>query len=167
MADITISLVPFTMDHVARTFTWVTNPYFQRSFLMRGQPTWEVHKAHFDQALKDPSQDIFAVIYGDTHCGNCGLKNIAFGKEAELWIYIGEPSLRGKGLGHGATRLLIEKAFEAFDLKLVYVHFGDFNVAARQLYERIGFRQVPLKEGASEQWLDRQCEIIRMELVKS
>ncbi len=167
MADITISLAPFTMDHVAKTFTWVTNPDFQRFFLMRGQPTWEVHQAHFDQALKDRSHQVFAVIYGDTHCGNCGLKNIVPGNEAELWIYIGEPSLRRKSLGYSATKLLIAKAFEVFDLKLVYVHFGDFNAPARRLYERTGFRQVPLKESAGEQWLNRECEIIRMELLKS
>ena len=167
MASIAISLVPFTADHVARTFTWVTNPDLQRAFLMRGQPTWEVHRAYFDQVLKDRSQRVFAVIYGDTHCGNCGLKNIVSRKEAELWIYIGEPFLRGKSLGFEATRSLIAEAFEVLDLKLVYVHFGDFNGPARQLYERIGFRQVPLEESTREQWRKRQCEIVRMELVKS
>lgn len=166
MIEATVSLVPFTTCHVDKTFEWVSDPGFQRSFLMRGRPTREGHRAYFSQALKDPSQDVFAIMYGDIHCGNCGYKNIVLGEESELWIYIGDESLRGRNVGYEALKLLIQKGFEVLNLRSVYVHFGDFNVAARQLYERMGFRQAPLKEGTGEQWLGRHCEIIRMELAR-
>lgn len=164
MIETAVSLVPFTTHHIDKTFIWVSDPDFQHFFLMRGRPTREGHKAYFGRVLKDSSQNVFAIMYGDKHCGNCGFKNIVRGKESELWIYIGDTCLRGKNVGYKALKILIQKGFEALNLKLVYVHFGDFNVAARQLYDRMGFRQVPLKEGIDEQWLGRQCEIIRMEL---
>lgn len=166
MIEATVSLVPFTVGHVDKTFMWVSDLDFQRSFLMRGRPTWEGHRAYFDRVLKDRSQDVFAIMYGDTHCGNCGFRNIVLGEESELWIYIGDASLRGKNIGHEAVKLLIQKGFDVLNLKLIYVHFGDFNAAARHLYEGMGFKQVLLKEGADGQWLNRQCEIIRMELVR-
>lgn len=166
MIEAAVSLVPFTTHHVDKTFVWVSDPDFQHSFLMRGRPTREGHRDYFSLVLKDPSQDVFAIMYGDTHCGNCGFKNIVPGEESEFWIYIGDTSLRGKNIGHEAARLLIQKGFDVLNLKLIYVHFGDFNTTARQLYERMGFRQVPLREGADGQWLNRQCEIIRMELTR-
>jgi RimJ/RimL family protein N-acetyltransferase len=166
MIEATVSLVPFTKSHVDKTFVWVSDSDFQHSFLMRGRPTREGHRAYFSRVLEDSSQGVFAIMYGDIHCGNCGFKNIVPGKESELWIYIGDASLRGKNIGYEAVRLLIQKGFDVLNLKLIYVHFGDFNTTARQLYERMGFRQVPLKEGTNEQWLNRQCEIIRMELAR-
>ena len=164
MIDTTVSLVPFEVNHIDKTFMWVSDTDLQRFFLMRGRPTWEGHKEYFDRVLKDRSQCVFAIMYGDIHCGNCGFKNIVLGEESELWIYIGDASLRGKNIAHKAVKLLIQEGFDVLNLKLIYVHFGDFNTMARQLYERMGFRQVPLKEGADGQWLNRQCEIIRMEL---
>ena len=167
MVDVAVSLIPFTKDHMKKTFTWVEDPDIQRYFLMRGQPTWEGHKSYIDRILKDSSQCVFAIIYGDLHCGNCGLKNIVSGKESELWIYIGDVSLRGRGIGQLAVGLLVQKGFELFHLEMIYVHFGDFNVAARHLYERMGFGQVPLRESTDGPWVNRTCKIVRMELERS
>jgi len=66
-----------------------------------------------------------------------------------------------------AVGLLVQKGFELFHLEMIYVHFGDFNVAARHLYERMGFRQVPLRESTDGPWVNRTCKIVRMELERS
>lgn len=161
MADGHVYLIPFTADHIEKTYEWVTDPDFQRLFLMREQPTWEGHKAYFDRVLADPSQRVFAILHDDAHVGNCGLKNIVREKEGELWLYVGEASMRRKKIGRRAAELLMHYGFEALKLKMICVHFADFNVGARHLYERLGFKQVPL--GESTDWVNRQCEIIRME----
>ena len=166
MADGHVSLIPFTRAHVEKTYAWVTNPDFQRLFLMRGQPTWEGHQAYFDRVLADPSQGVFAIIYDGAHVGNCGLKNIVREQEGELWLYVGEASMRRKDIGRRAAKLLLQHGFEVLKLEMIYVHFADFNVAAGHLYEKIGFRQVSLKEDAKGQWENRQCEIIRMEATR-
>lgn len=166
MADVPVSLIPFTRDHVEKTYVWVTNTDFQRLFLMRGHPTWEGHKAYFNRVLADPSQCVFAIVHDDAHVGNCGLKNIVLEKEGELWLYIGEASMRGKNIGRFAAKLLLHYGFDVLKLEMIYVHFADFNVAACHLYEQIGFKQVSLKEDTKGQWENRQCEIIRMEATR-
>ncbi len=159
-----ITLIPFTEAHIEKTYTWITNADLQRLFLVRGQPTWEGHIAYFKQVLSDRSQCVFAIMYESEHCGNCGLKNIIFNQDAELWLYIGESHLRGNHIGKKVIEILTHEAFEVLNLNMVYVHFGDFNNVARHLYEYFGFKQVPLRESNNKQWQNRKCKIIRMEL---
>ena len=80
-----------------------------------------------------------------------------------MWIYIGSPLVRNKGIGRFATELLLEKGFNHFHMSCIYLHVADFNTAARALYQKLGFHEVPLR-GDAEDWTDRGCKIIRMEL---
>jgi RimJ/RimL family protein N-acetyltransferase len=166
MADGQVYLTPFTRDHVEKTFNWVTDADFQRLFLMRGHPTWGGHQAYFDRVLADPAQYVFAIIHDEVHVGNCGLKNLIWEKEGELWLYVGEVTMRKKNIGRRAAELLLNYGFEVLRLGMIYLHFADFNVGARHLYERIGFRQVSLKESDTEEWRKKPCEIIRMEITR-
>lgn len=159
-----ITLVPFAKEHIDLTFEWVKNHEFQRLFLMRNEPTWEHHYEHFEQVLKDSTQHIYAILANNKHVGNCGLKNLSKNK-GELWIYIGDSLMRGKGIGKCATKLLLHKGFEVLKLKTIYVHFADFNIQARRLYEKLCFKEITMIDDSNE-WSDRGCRIIYMELVK-
>lgn len=164
---IAVTLNPFGKEHIEQTFAWVSNPVLRKLFLMRGEVTWEGHFAYFERVLTDPAQRVYAVIADGRHAGNCGFKNLATNKgEGELWIYLGDPATRGRGIGLVATRLLVEEGFDNLGLGLIYLHVADFNMAARQVYRKLGFIEVPLKE-TGDGWGDRGCEIIRMELRKS
>jgi len=159
------SLIPFDERHIQKTFVWVSDPEIRRLFLMRGEVTWEGHRQYWSRILSDSRQKVFAILdEGGVHVGNCGFKNIS-PSEGELWIYFGEPGVRGKGLGTKATRLLIQEGFSHLDLSMIYLHVADFNTAARAMYKKIGFSEVPLKAGIDD-WADRGCRIIRMELVR-
>lgn len=159
------SLIPFNEKHIEKTFVWASDPEIRRLFLMRGVITWEGHQQYFSKALSDPRQKIYAILNeAKVHVGNCGLKNI-LPSEGELWIYIGEPCARGKGLGAKATRLLLQEGFQRFCLSMIYLHVADFNVRARVMYKNMGFLEVPLGAGADD-WTDRGGRIIRMELVR-
>jgi len=162
-----VSLVPFTKDHIALTFKWVRDPEFRRKFLMRGEPTWEEHQAHFERVLTDPAQYIYAVLTGSVHVGNCGLKNIYLSrKEGELWIYIGDISMRGNGIGKYATTLLLREGFGVLGLEMIYLHVAEFNTVARRLYKQLGFIEVPLL-GDADEWANRESKVLRMELRKT
>jgi RimJ/RimL family protein N-acetyltransferase len=120
-SNVTVSLEPYIQKHVLKTFKWVLNPELRKLFLMRGVPTWGGHTKHFERVLHDPTQRVYAVLAGDEHVGNCGLKNLSPLKtEGELWIYIGEPSMREKGIGKHATELLLHEGFEVLGLKMIY-----------------------------------------------
>lgn len=162
-----VSLVPFTKDHVGLTFEWVSDPEFHRMFLMRGELTWEGHQAYFERVLADPTQHVYAILAEGVHVGNCGLKNISLlKKEGELWIYIGDPSMRGKGVSKYAAELLLREGFEVLGLEMIHVHVVELNTVARRLYKRLGFIEVPLLRDTNE-WANRECKILRMELKKT
>ena len=159
-------LVPFMWNHVRRTFDWVCDPEFRRVFLMRNTPTWESHLAYFRETLADPNQRVYAILLAGQHVGNCGFKNLApQGRTGELWLYVGDPSLRGKGVGLSATGLLVKEGFETLGLETILLHVAEFNIPARRLYERLGFVEVPMSTDACE-WVDRGFRVIRMKLEK-
>jgi len=60
--------------------------------------------------------------------------------KAELRKLIGNPKMRGKGLGKEATRLWIRYGFESLDLIKIYVNTLETNLANIRLNEDLGFR---------------------------
>lgn len=156
-----VTLAPFTEQHVDTTYAWVCDADLRRDFLMRGEVTPEGHVAHFHRVLADPEQVVFAILAERTHVGNAGFKAVRRGQGAELWVYIGDPEARGKGIGREAVRLLIEQEAPRLRLRWIYLHVATFNEAAIRLYASLGFRQVDWTPGP--EWEDRGIELIRME----
>src|SRR4030067_3213825 len=114
--------------------------------------------------IKNTAQRCYAILSEGRHVGNCGVKNISLtNKEGELWIYIGDPRMRRKGIASHATRLLAAKGFIELGLERIIVHVADFNVSAIKLYKKLGFIEVPVSDNSTE-WTNRGCNIIRMEL---
>jgi len=159
-----VSLEPFSAEHVSKTFGWVSDADFQKQFLMRGAPTWEGHQAYCRRILEDSTQRGFAIIVNGDHVGNCGLKNLTV-SDGELWFYIGDPEYRRRGIGQLATALLIREGFDALKLERIYLHVADFNIAARKLYEKLGFQEIRMQKHIGE-WSDRGCRVILMEVIK-
>ena len=52
----------------------------------------------------------------------------------------GVASARGLGIGTAACRALLRYAFDDLNLRRVHLHVLDTNVAAKRLYEKVGFR---------------------------
>lgn len=158
-----ITLTPFSADCVERTYGWVSDPELRRAFLMRGEVTPEGHRDYFRRVLMDPSQRVYAVLADGRHVGNCGLKEIdRRERRAELWIYLGDVPVRGKGIGTRATELLIEEARTALALKKLSLHVADFNEPARRLYAGLGFAEAAFLDTAGD-WSGRDCAVLRME----
>lgn len=86
-----------------------------------------------------------------TLMGNIGFVDIDPGAQsAQFRITIGDPGLRGKGLGSEATKLLLRYGFETMGLMRVWLKVRTDNTAARALYVKAGFRVIgeyPEKDG--------------------
>ena len=157
-------LAPFCDEYVENTFTWVRNAELRRDFMMRGAPTYEKHIQYFGRILSDPSQEVFGILVDGGHVGNCGLKNILAGEEGELWIYLGDESVRGKGVGTEATEQLMRYGFEKLRLNTLYLHVAEFNDRAVRLYKKLGFVEVPLCDASN--WEGKEVKVLRMEMTR-
>jgi len=159
----TVRLVKFDEAYIEATYGWVCDPKFRRDFLMRGEPNHETHQAHFAAVLADKTQRVFAVVTDGAHVGNAGLKHVDMQcVQAELWVYIGEPSARGKGLGSAATAALLDVAFREIGLARIYLHVAEFNMPARRMYERLGFIYEPMDSDDQPVWAERDFEVLCM-----
>jgi len=163
-----IALRPFTREDAAPTFAWVSRADLREAFLMRGVPTPQTHQAYFERALADPRQRIFAVLSDGVHVGNCGLGNIEPGSDrATLWIYVGDPAMRGRGIGGRATRLLVREAFGPMNLAALDLCVASDNTAAIRLYRNLGFEERPLNDAEKEAWGTRAGRVTAMTLCRS
>lgn len=137
-----IALVPFGESHLDNTFHWLSSKRLQVEFLLRRNISYEEHVTWFEHYKADESQKIFAIEYDGLHCGNCGFKLINhIDSKAELWIYLGESYLEGKGIAFQSLTKLVNIGFSVIGLRKIYLHVADFNTKALSLYRKFGFQE--------------------------
>lgn len=91
--------------------------------------------------LDEQSLHLAIVDEYDTYLGTISLKNIdGVNLHAEYAIALRKSS-QGKGVGYQASKLLIAKAKQEFNLHKIYLNVLVTNQAAIQLYEKLGFEQ--------------------------
>ncbi|WP_165055151.1 MULTISPECIES: GNAT family N-acetyltransferase [unclassified Adlercreutzia] len=122
---------------VDRIFEWVVQPWYVNEFAGNAVPTPETHKAYFD-AVFESGACFLAVLYGGAHVGCAGVKYIE-GTHGEGWWYIGDDSMRGKGIGTALIAALAEYAEEELGLKSMHAYVLETNVGCRRALEKNGF----------------------------
>ena len=79
------TLRPLAKDHMLKTYGWISDPKFRKSFMVRGENSWERHVDYFSNLLTDDTQQGYAIYLDGIHVGNCGFKSISKSeKSAEL-----------------------------------------------------------------------------------
>ena len=120
---------------------WVNNPEVHDFIQPRTPLTFEEVKKKY---LSFPSEmkNIHFLIETETgeDIGVVSLKNLHFvNRRAELSIFIGENSYRGKGYGKAATVEILKFAFVKLNINKVFLEVYEFNKNAVELYKKIGF----------------------------
>ena len=85
-----------------------------------------------------------------THIGNIKLEPIIPRKSAAIGILIGEEDWRGKGVGFEVMSRVLEYCFNDLELETVELGVNKKNIAAINLYLRIGFIENTEASSASE-----------------
>ncbi|HHY71407.1 MAG TPA: GNAT family N-acetyltransferase, partial [Thermoanaerobacterales bacterium] len=62
-------------------------------------------------------------------------------KQAELFVYIGEQDLWGKGYGFDALKTFLDYIFNVRDFKCIYLRVYEHNERAIRCYEKCGFKK--------------------------
>jgi UDP-2,4-diacetamido-2,4,6-trideoxy-beta-L-altropyranose hydrolase len=137
--DLTRLQIPTALD-VRRTYWWLQDQTLRHDFQVDVRPERASHFNYWRKLLNDQRQKVFAIYHGGQHAGNCGLKNIDHGlKSCELWIYLGAPAMRGKGVARAAVSEMKRRAKEDFCCRKIYLHVARQNQPAIKLYESTGF----------------------------
>jgi len=107
--------------------------------MMLNAPENRVHVRYWRSILEQKSKDrFFSIDANSAHVGNCGIKNIKESGRGEVWIYLGDPSVRGRGIGRLAMARLKQEA-RSMQLSELILHVRADNGPANQLYRKVGF----------------------------
>ncbi len=125
---------------------WINDFATMRTLALPPAPmTLEAETAWYDSMAQSTTERVFTVYERKSGrpIGNTGLHGVDHrNRTATFGLLIGEPGARGKGYGTEATRLVLDYAFTGLGLHNVMLTVYEFNLAARRVYEKAGFRQI-------------------------
>ncbi len=128
-------------------YRWMNDPEVLKYMGMRpARLAREEVKSYLEQCSKSGAETTeFAIETKDSrHIGGCTLRSFNHtARSAEIAIAIGEADYRGKGYGTETIRMLVQIAFDEFNLNRIWLMAYEPNVAAIRAYEKAGF----VKEG--------------------
>lgn len=74
------------------------------------------------------------------HIGNCAYYNLdEYNGDAEMGIIIGDREYWNKGYGTDVVAVLLNHIFQEKKLKRVYLHTLEWNIRARECFQKCGF----------------------------
>ncbi len=130
---------------------WLNDPEVNK-YLETRHITLDELKRYVQKQIDNPDS-FFVGIFDksdDKHIGNVKLEPIDWDKKTAMFgIVIGDKKYWGKGLGAEAMRLIIDYAFNKFNLKEIRGGVFSKNKSAVKLYKKIGFRVVSIKKNAT------------------
>lgn len=136
-----ISLKKFTAADISNKVRWINDE--SNNMYLHYELPLEIEKTQrWFESIKNRADRYDAVIEADgVSIGVIGLLNIdVVNLKAEYYITLGEASYKRKGISYIASQQLLKYAFEILKLNKVYLNVDADNVAACNLYEKLGFR---------------------------
>ena len=96
---------------------------------------------HYFDANSVADRKLFAIMVGNKIVGECKLKNIDFDKrECSMGIHLQNDSVKEKGYGTQAERLVLQHAFEEMGMVAVNADAALKNTRSQYVLEKVGFR---------------------------
>lgn len=121
-----LELIKFSEHNLDKTYQWMQDEKLKSLFMLEKNISKLDHQVWYENLKEDESQVIYAINYEDVHVGNLGFKNIDLkNKKAEIWIYLGDYSYRGKGIAKKAL-LELEKIAPS-EINKIYANIANYN----------------------------------------
>lgn len=118
--------------------------------------TWPLTSGQFEQYFVDFEQDPAACQFttldeSGALAGHFSFREIDYEKNsAHMGFIVVDPQARGKGYGRQMVTLALQYAFEILGLKRVTLGVYDCNLAARNCYDSVGFKEIPREHKKTE-----------------
>lgn len=140
-----IHLTAVQKSDIPDMLVWYNDVEFQR-LLRRGMVTPHTQEG-MEHWITHQHEDRDSFLFGirtlseQRFIGMIGVKDIFWqARHCELWIGIGEASMRGKGYGTDAMRVILKFAFMEMNMNRVGLVVASYNPRARASYEKCGFK---------------------------
>lgn len=131
-----ITVTPLQADQVEQVATWLDLPKVKASFFPRFPDNPEKLSRHF----RGTAQEYLAIWHHQTFVGIIGAENIdPESAKLEMKKLIGDPNMRGKGIGKRATFLFLYHVFVNRKFYKVYLHTLEINIRNLNLNGNLGF----------------------------
>jgi RimJ/RimL family protein N-acetyltransferase len=159
-----VTLRPLARSLVPRVSEWLRAPGLSESFVPPFPIGDEALARHF---FGSTTHDYLAIEVGGEAVGIIGGESLdrASGR-MEMRKLVGDPALRGQGIGKRATFGFLYYAFSILGLHKIYIHSRDMNLRNVNLNSSFGFQLegVFLEEIATPD--GQRADVVRMALLK-
>lgn len=139
-----IALRPIADADTANIVSWRNSEAVKKNLIDRNPITEESHRAYLEKYVYSGQRHQFIICVNDGEknqdIGSCFVKNVDMQKsEAEIGLFIGEETARGKGYAKFIISQLLLFCFDELKLDNIILWVLDTNEVARRVYQKIGF----------------------------
>jgi len=159
-----VTLRPLRPELIPCLMEWLNAPGAADSFFPAFPTDGQALENHF---CGSPTCDYLAIEVEGRPVGIIGGESLdRTSGRVEMRKLVGDPTLRGQGIGKRATFGFLYYAFNILNLHKVYIHSRDINVRNLNINRSLGFEVegVFLEEVATPQ--GRRADIVRMALLR-
>jgi RimJ/RimL family protein N-acetyltransferase len=153
-----VKLAPLQPEHVAHFYTWLRDPEviaYSLSAFQRLQNTEQIDQWFADTLVQANTLNV-GIYWEETNAliGYAGLTNIsATNQSGEYFLFIGEKTLWGKGVGTAVTKQIVHLGFTSHQLNRIMLTVSELNTGGLKAYTKAGFvvegrlRQAAYRQG--------------------
>lgn len=150
---------PLEINDAKTSYKWRNNNAIWKftEFKATTKITEAIETAWLKKALAVKNDYRFAICIKETgqYIGNVQLINVKY-KRGAFHIFIGDINYWGKGIGRQATELMLSYGFNVLGLCDITLGFYRGNVAAEELYKKLGFQIIDDKQALIQMILTKK-----------
>src|SRR4026208_2614483 len=136
-----VSIRQLRPEDAESMYRWVCDPVIAGAIGLRRDPTLEYTLTWIQRSLDDPLIGAYAVLLNQSHVGNAVLdKTDIYLKTSRLSVYVGDPLVRGVGVGLTGIYHALVDGFKKFDLHKVWLIVDVNNQPALKTYAKLDFK---------------------------
>ena len=138
-----VYLSPMNEDDAETYANWLNDRAVSENLgLYRDNISLASERSHLARMTAEGHNYAIVAIDGDALIGNTSLMEVhGVNRRATLGIFIGEASMRGKGYGAEAIRLLLRYGFDTLNLHNIMLNVNSDNAQAIACYKKAGFAE--------------------------
>lgn len=139
MSDLRIR--PISIQDTSNIVRWRNKDFVRKNLYSQDLISEEQHLSYFRKYVETHQCYQYIICVDGIDVGTVFLKNFdSITKKAEFGIFIGEETALGHHYGTRATELILQEAFQRYQLNRVYLTVFADNKKAISAYENAGFK---------------------------